>query len=85
MAVTHAGQVSSASGKPGVTARVRAWLRAAGGLAARWNQTSAAKAAGAPIGQAERVLCMGHDPKGSLVTATRAAIYYQDGCGVSRP
>ena len=56
-----------------------------GGRLARPGRTSAAKAAGAPIGQAERVLCMGHDPKGSLVTATRAAIYYQDGCGVSRP
>ena len=77
MAVTHAGQVSAASGKPGVTARVRAWLRAAGGLAARWNQTSAAKAAGAPIGPAERVLATDHDLNGSLVAVTRAALYHQ--------
>jgi hypothetical protein len=78
MALTHAGKVSAASGNRGVTARVRAWLRAAGGLVARWNQTSAAKAAGAPIGPAERVLATDHDLNGSLVAVTRAALYYQD-------
>lgn len=61
----------------GVPAR-REWLRAAGARLARFSQTSAAKAAGAPSGRAERVLTTDRDPGGSLIAATGAAIYYQD-------
>lgn len=77
MAVTHAGQIATPAGTPGFTAGVGAWLRAAGGRLARRSRTSAAKAAGAPIGPAERVLTIGHDLEGSLVVATGAAVYIQ--------
>jgi len=47
--------------------------------AGRSRHTSAARAAGAPIGRAERLLSAGCDVEGSLVVATRAAVYWQDG------
>lgn len=81
MAVTHAGQATAPAAHPGLTARARAWRRAAGSWLARRNRTSAAKVAGVPIGAAERVLTSGHDLEGSLLVATGAAIYYQDGRG----
>jgi hypothetical protein len=85
MVVTNAGQVAAPASHVGVTARARAWLRSTGGRQARPGRTSAATAVGAPIGPAERVLFMDHDLQGSLLAATRAALYHQDGRGANRP
>ena len=84
MAVTHAGQLAGPAAETGFTAGVRAWLRTAGEWLARPNRTSAAKADGAPIGHAERVLTTDHDLAGSLVVATSAAVYFQDRGGAGR-
>lgn len=84
MAVTHAGQLPAPAAEPGFTAGVRAWLRTAGQWLARLNQGSAAKAVGAPIGPAERVLATGRDVAGSPVVATSAAVYFQDRTGPAR-
>lgn len=84
MAVTHAGQVAAPGAGRGFTAGVRAWLGIAGEWLARRNQTSAAKAVGAPIGHAERVLTTGRDRAGSLVVASSAAVYFQDRGGPGR-
>ena len=84
MAVTDAGQLAAPAAEPGVTAGVRAWLRAAGQWLARRNQRSAANAVGAPIGPAERVLATGHDLAGSVVVAASAAVYFQDRDGPGR-
>jgi hypothetical protein len=78
MAVTHPGQLAAPAAGPGFTAGVRAWLRTAGEWPARRDRRPAAKAAGAPIGPAERVLSTGHDLAGALVVATSAAVYFQD-------
>jgi hypothetical protein len=61
-----------------LVARARAWLWATKARPAPWTRTSAAKAAGAPIGPAERVLVTDRDLAGALVLATEAAIYHQD-------
>jgi hypothetical protein len=75
---------ATAVADPGVTAGVRGWLRTAGEWLARRNRRPAAKAAGAPIGPAERVLTTGHDLAGSLVVATSAAVYLQGRGGPGR-
>lgn len=85
MTMTHAGPITAPAASAGLMARARAWLRATAARLARPGQTSAAKAAGAPIGVAERVLTTDRDLAGSLVAATRAAIYYQDRDGPGRP
>jgi hypothetical protein len=84
MAVTHAGQLAAPAAETGFTAGVRAWLRTAGEWLARRNRTSAAKADGAPIGHAERVLTTDYDLAGSPVVATSAAVYFQDRGGAGR-
>ena len=84
MAVTHAGQLAAPAAETGFTAGARAWLRAAGQWLAGRNRTSAAKADGAPIGPAERVLTTDYDPAGALVVATSAAVYFQDRGGAGR-
>jgi hypothetical protein len=84
MAVTHPGQLAVPAAEPGFTAAMRAWLRTAGERLARRNRRSPARAAGAPIGLAERVLTLGHDIAGSLVVATSAAVYIQDRGGPCR-
>jgi hypothetical protein len=43
-----------------------------------------ARAAGAPIGPAERVVTVGSVVEGSLIVATTAAVYWQDGPGPGR-
>jgi len=78
MAVTRAGQLAAPAAETGFTAGVRVWLRTAGEWLVRRNRTSAAKADGAPIGHAERVLTTDHDLAGSQVVATSAAVYFQD-------
>jgi hypothetical protein len=78
MTVTHAGQVAGPAAHAGFAGRGRGWLRAAAARLVRWSRTPAAKAAGAPIGPAERVLTTDCDLAGSLVVATGAAVYYQD-------
>jgi hypothetical protein len=85
MAVTHAGQADAHASHAGFTTLVRAWLRAATGRLAGWRPTSAARASGAPIGPAERVLITGRDVEGLLVAATKAAVYCQDGPTPGRP
>jgi hypothetical protein len=84
MAVTHPGQLAAPAAESGFTAGVGAWLRAAGRCLARPNRRSAASAAVAPIGPAERVLATGHDLAGWLVVATSAAVYFQDRGGPGR-
>jgi len=84
MVVAEAGQLAAPAAEPGFTPGVRAWLRTAGQWLARRNRRSAAKAVGAPIGPAERVLTSGHDLAGSLVVATSAAVYFQDLGGPGR-
>jgi len=85
MSVTNAGHANARVSLAGFTTLVRAWLLAATGRLAVWRPTSAARAAGAPIGPAERVLITGRDVEGLLVAATKAAVYCQDGPGPGRP
>jgi hypothetical protein len=66
------------AGHAGFAARVSGWLRGVTGRPIRWSPTSAAKAAGAPIGQAEWVLAIDRGLAGSMVVATGAAVYCQD-------
>jgi hypothetical protein len=81
MAVTHTRQINAPASHAGFTALVRARLRASAGWLARRRPTSAARGAGAPIGPAERVVTTGCDVEGSLIVATTAAVYWQDGPG----
>ena len=84
MAVTLAGQLAAPAAEPGFTAGMRAWLRTTGQWLARRNRRPAAKAGGAPLGHAERVLTTDHDLAGWLVVATSAAVYFQEGGGPGR-
>lgn len=78
MTATHAGQIAAPADGGGLAARARTWVRATTARAALWNRTVAAKAGGAPIGPAERVLTSDCPRPGSLVLATTAAVYCQN-------
>ena len=82
MTVTHARPVTVPAVHAGRMARARAWLRAAVRWLTRWSRTSAAIAAGAPIGHAERVLTTDYDLAGALVVTSRVALCHQD---IGRP
>lgn len=78
MTVAPAGQLTTPAAGIGFTARARAWLRAAFPRLPPRTRTSAAITAGAPILPAERVLTSSRDVAGSLIVATRRALYHQD-------
>lgn len=75
MAQTNTGQIAVPASWLGAITRMRAWRTAARKRVRQLDRARALRAAGVPIGPAERILGTAHDTAGSLVAVTTAAIY----------